>query len=100
MLHQIMNDAGFALLYNEGEDTRLFCVTQYNNIQSRLAELDIDLGTQFEPLSNNASVGMVRVAARDLAGYLIDYLQNRQDWSSMALLPGMMWFFSGHEQNG
>ncbi len=100
MLHQIMNDAGFALLHNEGEETRLFCVAQYNNIRSRLTELDVDLGAQFEPLSNKASVGMVRVAARDMAGQLIEYLQNRQNWSSMALLPGMMWLFSGIEQNG
>ena len=99
LLHQITKDAGFALLQNEGEETRLFCVEQYNNICSRVAELDGELGAQFEQLSPKASVGMVRVAARDMAGRLMEYLHNRKNWSSMALLPGMMWFFTGTEQN-
>jgi len=98
LLHQIMNDAGLALLSNEGEDTRRFCIEQYNNIRKRLAELDDELAARFEPLPKKASVGMVRVAARDMAGHLIDYLQSNRKWSSMGFFPGMMWFPPGSEQ--
>lgn len=93
LLHQITNDAGFALLNNEGDDARHFCIEQYNNIQARLAELDRELAARFEPLPTKASVGTVRVAARDMAGFLIDYLRNSRSWSSMGLFPGLMWFF-------
>ena len=98
LLHQIMNDAGLALLSNEGEDVRRFCIEQYNNIRMRLAELDNELAARFEPLPRKASVGMVRVAARDMAGYLIEYLRNDRSWSSMGFFPGMLWFFPGLEQ--
>lgn len=100
MLHQVMHDAGFALLSDEGDDTRRFIVEQYNKIQTRLAEIDRDLGARFEPLPGKASPGTVRIAARDMAGFLIDYLRNNRSWTSMALVPGFAWLFSGIEQNG
>ncbi len=94
LLHQITKDAGFALLSNEGEDTRRFCIEQYNNIRQRVTELDADLGGRFEPLSGHASVGMVRMAAREMADILVDYLRNNQTWSSLSFFPIVPWFFS------
>ena len=99
LLHQIMNDAGFALLSNEGEDTRRFCIEQYNNIRIRLAELDTELGARFEPLPVQASVGMVRVAARDMAGFLIEHLRKNRNWMSLSFFSLAPWFFSSLELN-
>ncbi len=100
LLQQVVNDAGFALLQNNGDETRHYCIEQYNKICSRLAELDSDLGAKFQPLSNRASVGMVRVAARDMASQLVDYLREQRRWSSMGIVPGFLGFFTGLEQNG
>ncbi len=100
LLRQIMNDAGFALLSHEDEDARRFCVEQYNNIRNRLAELDASLVASFAPLPVQASAGAVRVAARDMAWFLIDFLKNNSNRSTMACFPGLVWFFSGFELNG
>lgn len=99
LLHQITHDAGFALLSEEGEETRRFCIEQYNNIRLRLVELDTELAARFEPLSAKASVGMVRVAARDMAGILVEYLRNNRNWTSMSIFPMVPWIFGNRAFN-
>ena len=100
LLQQVVNDAGLALLQNEEDDARHFCIDQYNKICARLAELDSELAGRFQPLSSRASVGMVRVAARDMAAHLIDYMHDHRRWSSMGIVPGFLGLFAGLEQNG
>ena len=78
LLQQIVDDAGYALVSRTGDDTRLFCIRQYNNVYGRLLELDASLAEPFGPLSENVSVGVVRLTARDMAWSLSEELRKRR----------------------
>ena len=87
LLRQIIDDAGYALVCNAGDDTRLFCIRQYNNVYRRLTELDPELASSFAPLSSDVSLGVIRISARDMTWRLIDYLRKqrrRSFWNCVA----------------
>ena len=74
LLKQIMHDAGYAIISNESEDSRLFCIEQYNRIYTRLMEIDRALASCFAPLAPDSSPGIVRMASRDMACMLIEHV--------------------------
>ncbi len=55
LLRQIMHDAGYAIISNESDDSRLFCIEQYNRIYTRLMEVDRALASVFAPLAPDSS---------------------------------------------
>jgi hypothetical protein len=77
LLQQITHDAGYAIISNESDATRRFCIQQYNRICLRLMELDRDLASRFAPLPPDCSPGLVRMAARDMACSLKEHLRDR-----------------------
>ena len=78
LLRQIIDDAGYALVCNTSDDTRAFCIKQYNNVYRRLAALDAELASSFAPLSDEVSLGVIRLSARDMAWFIVDYLRQQR----------------------
>lgn len=72
VLRRIARGANYAAWAKAEPDAVRFCVSQYNKVLTRLAELEPDLKTLFTPLPENASADIVRIAARELAAYFED----------------------------
>lgn len=88
LLRQIMHDAGYAIISNESDDSRLFCIEQYNRIYTRLMEVDRALASVFAPLAPDSSPGIVRMAARDMASMLIEHLRKDR---YRGIMPECFW---------
>lgn len=69
VLRRIARAAGYAAWTRAGADATQFCVSQYNRILARLAELEPAIKPLFAPLSESASPEVIRIAARELLAY-------------------------------
>jgi hypothetical protein len=69
VLRRIARAAGYAAWTRAGEDATQFCVSQYNRVLARLAELEPAIKPLFTPLSDSASPEVIRIAARELLAY-------------------------------
>ena len=55
-----------------GQDAAPFCVDQYNRVLARLAQIDSDVGTVFQPLAPGSSLAIAAMACKQLAAYYED----------------------------
>ncbi|MCI0663321.1 MAG: hypothetical protein L0220_19835 [Acidobacteria bacterium] len=55
-----------------GEDEARFAVAQFNRILARLAEIDANIKTVFEPLPEGSSLTTVAMACRQIVSYYED----------------------------
>ena len=69
VLRRIARAAGYAGWTRAGADATQFCVSQYNRVLARLAELEPAIKPLFAPLQESASPEVIRIAARDLLAY-------------------------------
>jgi hypothetical protein len=69
VLRRIARAAGYAAWTRAGADATQFCVSQYNRVLARLAELEPAIKPLFTPLSDSASPEVIRIAARELLAY-------------------------------
>lgn len=69
VLRRIARAAGYAAWTKAGPDATQFCVTQYNRVLARLAELEPSVKPVFAPLNESASAEVIRIAARELLAY-------------------------------
>src|SRR6185295_6413544 len=69
VLRRIARAAGYAAWTRAGADATQFCVSQYNRVLARLAELEPAIRPLFAPLNESASPEVVRIATRDLLAY-------------------------------
>ena len=53
-------------------DAARFCALQYNKVLARVSELEPAAGPLFAALPENASAGVTRIAAHELAAYFED----------------------------
>ena len=95
VLRQIADDAGYALVCNTDDGTRLFCIQQFNNVYGRLLDLDAELAESFAPLADDVSLGVIRISARDMTWILIDYLRKQRQGSFWGLLTETIFFSEG-----
>ncbi len=72
VLRRIARAAGYAAWAKPEPDAARFCVSQYNKVLARLAEIEPGVRTLFTPLPEDASPTVVRIAARELAAYFED----------------------------
>ena len=56
------------------EDAAAFCTEQYNRVLARLKEIDVGVGSVFDPLPAGSSLTVVAMASRQLAAYYEDEL--------------------------
>ncbi len=71
-LHQIAYDAGRALLFPVDADTTRRFAAEYNWVYRQLREHTPSLASAVLPLSEDASPGSIRIAARTAAAYAQD----------------------------
>ena len=69
VLRRIARAAGYAAWAKSDPEAARFCVTQYNKIRARLAELEPALKPLFTPLAEATSPEVTRIAARELLAY-------------------------------
>jgi len=69
VLRGIARSARYAAWTKTGADATQFCVTQYNRVLTRLAELEPAIKPLFTPLNETASAEVIRIAARELLAY-------------------------------
>ena len=67
--------------------------TTYNR---RLAALDAELASSFAPLSNDVSLGVIRLSARDMAWFIVDYLRKQRQRSFWGCI-GALFFVEPEE---
>jgi hypothetical protein len=58
--------------WSRDPDAARFCAVQYNKVLARVSELEPAVATLFTPLVENASPGVTRIAAHELAAYFED----------------------------
>ncbi len=71
-LHQIAYDAGRALLFPVDADTTRRFAAEYNSVYGQLCQRTPSLASAVLPLSEDASPGSIRIAARTAASYAQD----------------------------
>jgi len=72
VLREVATDAGYAIVAEEGADDIVkHCCERYARIYDRLSELIPAFKRYVEPLPADASAASIRIAARDLAYYLL-----------------------------
>jgi hypothetical protein len=69
VLRRIARAAGYAAWTKANAEATQFCVAQYNRVLARLSELEPSIKPLFTPLSESASLEVVRIAARELLAY-------------------------------
>ena len=76
-LHLIAHDAGYVLLYGNAPQCIHLYVAQFNRVYARIREQEQNLGaaSSISPLSDDASAGDVRIAARALAVFIEEKLR-------------------------
>lgn len=74
-LHQITHDAGYVLLCGNAPQRIDLCIAQFNRVYARIREQEQNLGAVSSPLSDGASAGDVRIAARALAVFIEEKLR-------------------------
>lgn len=94
LLHQIVHDAGFAILIDAGDDAAQFCLRQYNEVCVQLKKIRPSLGDHVSMLPENATPGQVRIAARDLAARIGGELREDAGKNLLGcLFPPVVHFF-------
>ena len=83
VLHEVLQDAGFAIVSQGPTDVPLWCIQQYNRVLIRLETLDKDLARGIRPLSEHATALDVRMAARQ-ALVLLGWRSHKRGWMSTA----------------
>jgi hypothetical protein len=72
VLHRTARTAVRVQWMEVGEDEARFAVAQFNRILARLAEIDANIKTVFEPLPEGSSLTTVAMAARQVVSYYED----------------------------
>ncbi|HWO00237.1 MAG TPA: hypothetical protein VNS63_13320 [Blastocatellia bacterium] len=72
VLRRIVRAANYASWRQAEPDAARFCVSQYNKVLSRLAQLEPAAAPLFTPLAETASPEITRMAAYELAAYFED----------------------------
>jgi len=72
VLHRTARTAVRVQWMNVGEDEARFAVAQFNRILARLAEIDGNIKTVFEPLPEGTSLTTVAMACRQVVSYYED----------------------------
>lgn len=69
VLHQIAFAEKFSAWSDKQEDLSRFSVEQYNRVFARLKEIEPSIAGLFVEVKEGASPRVIRMAARELAGY-------------------------------
>ena len=72
VLRRIARAANYAALYKAESGAARFCVSQYNRVLRRLAELEPAVAPLFTELRQEASPEVARMAAIELAAFFED----------------------------
>jgi hypothetical protein len=72
VLHRVARGANYVAVKGADPEGARFCAAQYNRVLGKLTELEPAVGRAFVPLAPNASAEVTRIAARDLAAYFED----------------------------
>jgi hypothetical protein len=78
VLRRIARAANYAAHYNRQPDAARFCVSQYNRVLRRLAELEPAVAPLFVELREEASPEVVHLAAIELAAFFFDEVEGER----------------------
>jgi len=78
VLNQIVHAEKFSSYSEKSGDISKFSATQYNRVFARLKELEPSIESLFVEVAEDANARVVRMAARELAGYFEDELSGEE----------------------
>ncbi len=78
VLNQIVHTEKFSAWNEQSADISKFSATQYNRVFARLKELEPSIEGLFVEIAEDSNPRMVRMAARELAGYFEDEIAGEE----------------------
>jgi hypothetical protein len=78
VLHQIAFAERFSAWSNRQEELSKFIAQQYNRVLARLKEIDPSITNLFVELNEDTNPLVIRLAARELAGYFEEDIQTEK----------------------
>jgi hypothetical protein len=91
VLHRIARAAKYTMWSNAGPDAARFCVSQYNKVLRRLAELEPSAAQLFIPIAEDAVPEVTRMAAGELAAYFEEEPAGERSHHARARCGSRVW---------